>query len=90
MNATMHTTFKEKRNSMRGRKNKFDYKLFSRKLKEHKNETKQSYMEISIHTGIGMSLIVQIMNARYNSDLSINYASVLCEWMNDNLCNYLK
>lgn len=86
----MHTTFKEKKNLLKERNNKFDYKLFSKKLKDHKMKTNQTYMEISMSTGIGMSLIVQIISGKYQCDLSLNYASTLAEWMNDNICNYFK
>ena len=69
---------------------KFKYKDFSSKLKQHKEKTHSTYFSISNETGIGMTLLFQIMNGKYKSDLSMNYACVLAEWMNDNICNYLK
>lgn len=72
------------------KKIKFDYSAFSYNLREYKKATKSTYFEIAIETGIGQTLLFQIIQNKYRSDLSINYACILADWMNDNICNYLK
>lgn len=89
MNAIMHTTFSQKKNTMKG-KNKFNYQSFSHNLNKYKKETKATYFEIANKTGIGQTLLFQIIKNKYKSDLSVNYACILAEWMEDNICNYLK
>lgn len=87
MIATTHTTSKQRKNLLKG-KGKFDYKTFSDDLKKFKEKNEFTYMDIALQTNIGMSLIVQIVNGKYKSDLTIIYACVLSEWMKKNICNY--
>lgn len=77
---------------MRKEKNKkgFNYESFSFNLREYKKETKSTYFDIANKTGLGQTLLFQIINNKYKSDLSINYACILANWMNDSICNYIK
>jgi len=71
-------------------KNKFNYSSFSYNLREYKKATNATYFEIANETGIGQTLLFQIIKNKYKSDLSINYACILANWMNDSICNYIK
>lgn len=87
----MHTISNQKKNTMKEKiKNKFDYKTFSHNLLEYKKASNSTYFEISNKTGIGQTLLFQIIKGKYKHDLSMNYACTLAEWMKDNLCNYIK
>ena len=74
MTAITHMISKPKKISIKEQKNKFDYKSFSKNLKKYKDSSQSTYMDIALQTGIGMSLIVQIVNDKYKSDLSMKYA----------------
>lgn len=90
MTAITHSISRPKKISIKEEKNRFDYKSFSKNLRKYKEKNQFTYIDISLSTGIGMSLIVQIINDNYKSDLSMKYACKLAEWMSDDICNYLK
>lgn len=71
------------------KKTNFNYESFRKKLELTKQERDKTYFEIAVETGICLSLIAQICSGKYKSEISMRYATILADWMNEDLCNYL-
>ena len=86
----MPKTSKQKKSTSAEKKSKFDYKKFAENLIAYKNKKGFSYVDIAHETGISLSVIALICAKKYNSDLTLNKAQTLANWMQDDICNYIK
>lgn len=89
MTAIMRTTSRQKKNSKNG-KDRFDYKMLQENINLYKTLYRLTYFELAKRSGISMGTIVAICKGKYNSDLSIGNVCILCEMIDDDLCNYIK